>query len=281
MSTVHEELTRIERFLDAVPRTGTRVEEHGTMRLFVRTDAPWPYYARPASTDGVPPEVAVADVERVLARQRELDQPRQLEWVDDLCPSLTVAARSLRLELELCPLMVLRGDPRPVPDGVGTRVLDPDDADVPAAEVVPHLAFGAGIGTAVGDSGVDARDEAVLALDPEREQGLRDRLRSGAAVRAVAWIEDVEVAEIAGLPGVLAAGGLQRAEGVAEVVGVGTLPAARRRGLAAGVTSALAELALAEGDAVVMLSAQDDDVARIYAGIGFERVATSVIATAP
>ncbi|GMA88635.1 hypothetical protein GCM10025868_38850 [Angustibacter aerolatus] len=137
--------------------------------------------------------------------------------------------------------MVLRGDPRPVPDGVGTRVLDPDDADVPAAEVVPHLAFGAGIGTAVGDSGVDARDEAVLALDPEREQGLRDRLRSGAAVRAVAWIEDVEVAEIAGLPGVLAAGGLQRAEGVAEVVGVGTLPAARRRGLAAGVTSALAE----------------------------------------
>lgn len=65
---------------------------------------------------------------------------------------------------------------------------------------------------------------------------------------------------------------------VAEVVGVGTLPAARRQGLALAVTAALVEQALAGGARTVFLSAGDEDVARIYGRIGFRRVATALIA---
>ncbi|MFF5704333.1 GNAT family N-acetyltransferase [Streptomyces sp. NPDC012794] len=65
---------------------------------------------------------------------------------------------------------------------------------------------------------------------------------------------------------------------VAEIVGVGTLPAARRQGLALGVTAALVVAARARGARTVFLSAGDEDVARIYARAGFRRVGTALIA---
>ncbi|MBI5106359.1 MAG: GNAT family N-acetyltransferase, partial [Solirubrobacterales bacterium] len=63
-----------------------------------------------------------------------------------------------------------------------------------------------------------------------------------------------------------------------EIVGVATLPAYRRQGLAAAVTAALVDDALAHGARTVLLSAADDDVARLYASLGFRRVATHCIA---
>jgi predicted GNAT family acetyltransferase len=65
---------------------------------------------------------------------------------------------------------------------------------------------------------------------------------------------------------------------VSEIAGVGTLPAARRRGLALAVTAALVADAGTRGVETVFLSAGDDDVARIYARLGFRRVATALIA---
>jgi predicted GNAT family acetyltransferase len=65
---------------------------------------------------------------------------------------------------------------------------------------------------------------------------------------------------------------------VSEIAGVGTLPAARRRGLAAAVTSALVGDALGRGIDVVFLSAADEDVARVYRRLGFEPIATAMIA---
>jgi predicted GNAT family acetyltransferase len=65
---------------------------------------------------------------------------------------------------------------------------------------------------------------------------------------------------------------------VVEVVGVATLPSVRRRGLAAAVTSALTQHALDHGAEVVFLSAGDEDVARLYARIGYRPLATACIA---
>lgn len=65
---------------------------------------------------------------------------------------------------------------------------------------------------------------------------------------------------------------------MSEIVGVGTLPAARRRGLASSVTAALVADARERGVDTVFLSAGDDDVARMYARLGFRRVATALIA---
>jgi ribosomal protein S18 acetylase RimI-like enzyme len=78
--------------------------------------------------------------------------------------------------------------------------------------------------------------------------------------------------------GILATGALQVAEGAAEVVGVATLPTARRRGLGGAVTAALARHALDTGAELVFLSAASVDVARVYARIGFRHVGTACIA---
>ena len=81
-----------------------------------------------------------------------------------------------------------------------------------------------------------------------------------------------------GRSGCVAVGGYQHALGVAEIVGLATLPALRRRGLAAAVTARLAVLAAERGLATVFLSAQDDDVARVYERIGFTRIGTAGLA---
>ena len=78
----------------------------------------------------------------------------------------------------------------------------------------------------------------------------------------------------------MSTGGYQHALGVAEVVGVATLPTARRRGLGGAVTARLATLALERGLGLVFLSAQDDDVARVYERIGFRRIGTVGLAEA-
>jgi ribosomal protein S18 acetylase RimI-like enzyme len=100
---------------------------------------------------------------------------------------------------------------------------------------------------------------------------LRARLRAGRMVLAAAYDGG----------GPLAVGGHQPVGAVTEIAGVGTLPAARRRGLAAAVTSALVRDALDRGIEVVFLSAADEDVARVYRRLGFTPVATAMIAEPP
>ncbi|HWM37583.1 MAG TPA: hypothetical protein VNS49_10785 [Streptomyces sp.] len=43
-----ELLDEIERYYDAVPRSGARVEDLGPLSLFIREGQGWPFYARPA-----------------------------------------------------------------------------------------------------------------------------------------------------------------------------------------------------------------------------------------
>jgi predicted GNAT family acetyltransferase len=84
------------------------------------------------------------------------------------------------------------------------------------------------------------------------------------------------VAEDAGGP--LASGSHQPVRDTAAIVGVATLPCARRRGLATLVTAALVEDARRRGCDMIFLEADSLEVARIYARLGFERVGTACIA---
>jgi GNAT superfamily N-acetyltransferase len=59
------------------------------------------------------------------------------------------------------------------------------------------------------------------------------------------------------------------ANGATEIGGVGTLPTARRQGLAAAVTAALAGHARDHGVHTVFLAYAQDSVARIYSRLGF------------
>jgi GNAT superfamily N-acetyltransferase len=70
-------------------------------------------------------------------------------------------------------------------------------------------------------------------------------------------------------PGAPYYGGPSHAQPSAEIGGVGTLPTARRQGLAAAVTAALASHARDHGVHTVFLAYVQDSVARIYARLGF------------
>ncbi|MFF7816210.1 GNAT family N-acetyltransferase [Streptomyces roseolus] len=248
-------LTRIETYYDAVPRSSARAEDFGPLTFFVREgDDGWPFYARP--TLGHRGGVAVADVERVRARQRELGLPEAFEWVAETTPGLRAAVEASGLVVHEHPLMVLDGAPLPVPEpgGAAVRTLGADDPDLAAAVAAPYAAFGATPGP--GDA------ERVAA-----------RIAAGLTVLAAAF--DAAGGEA------LAGGQVQPVGDVAEVVGVGTRPEARRRGLGLAVTAELVRRARAAGAELVFLTASDADVERLYARLGFRTVATALIAEAP
>ncbi|MCZ2524516.1 GNAT family N-acetyltransferase [Streptomyces sp. HB2AG] len=279
-------LDRLERYYDAVPRSGARAEDFGPLTLFVREGEGWPYYARPAL--GHSGAVSADDVARVRARQRELGVPESFEWVAENAPALRDAAERAGLVVHEHPLMVL-GPDAPLPDaplpdaplpdvplpgatgradGVAVRIVGPDDPVLPSALATPRLAF-ADAGTRVGAAGRAELDEAVRnSAGDGSVEAVAQRIRAGLS-RVAAAVEGGVA---------LCAGQHQPVDGVSEIVGVGTLPAARRRGLGLAVTAALAADARSRGAGTVFLSAGDDDVARIYARLGFRRVATALIA---
>jgi ribosomal protein S18 acetylase RimI-like enzyme len=238
------------------------VEEHGPLRLFVSHGVPWPYYARPAGGD-----IGADDVAAVRRRQWTLGLPEAFEWVVDLAPTLGPAARATGLEVEELPLMVLDAPLDAPAVDARLRRLDPGDPALAASRAVADIAFGAP-GTGRDEAG-PARRDAAIASFPERRLGpVRERMAAGLTVTVVA--EDGD--------GVLAVGSHQPVRGVTEIVGVGTLPAARRRGLGAAVTAALVADARRGGADIVFLSAGSDDIARVYGRLGFERVGTAGMA---
>ncbi|MFJ9595839.1 GNAT family N-acetyltransferase [Streptomyces virginiae] len=261
-------LSELERYYDTVPRVGgARAEDFGPLTLFVQEGAGWPYYARPALGGS---DATAADVERVLARQRELGVPEAFEWVAETSPALRAAVEKAGLHVHAHPLMVLEGG-QELPPHPEVRLLDAEDPLLAAALTVPALAF-ADPGTALGEAG-PAELSAALA-DPSvetRRASVSAKLAAGTSGMAAAVRDGV----------VLCSGMFNPVGDVAEVVGVGTLPSARRQGLALGVTAALVAQARERGARTVFLSAGDDDVARIYARAGFRRMATALIAEPP
>ena len=272
MSTVGTEadlLGRVEAYFDAAPRAAADVEEHGALSLFV-SRIPWRSYARPRLDLGE--DVGADDVAAVRARQRELGVREAFEWVAETTPSLTGAALGAGLEVRQVPLLALEPGgwaAPPVPPGVDVRMLGADDPALPGAQAAVELAFAAA-DPAFGSAGAQERDLAVARLG---DLGfLRERLRAGLTAMAVA--------ERAG-EGPLGAGSHQPVGDVTEVTGVGTLPAARRRGIGAALTGRLVEHARDRGAALVFLSAADDAVARLYERLGFRRIGTACFGRPP
>ncbi|MFC8451690.1 GNAT family N-acetyltransferase [Kitasatospora sp. NPDC057223] len=267
-------MDELEEFYDAVPRAGARAEDFGPLTLFVREGQGWPFYARPTrGWTGAP--VTAGDVLRVLERQRELGIPQCFEWVAETTPGLRAAVEAAGLAVHEHPLLVLADEPEADEPEAGAgaadapvRVLGVDDPALPSAVAVPHLAFGEP-GTGVGTAGRAELEQAVRVC-------VADGTVARAALRIEAGVAAVAAAVEDGLA--LCAGQYQRAGAVCEIVGVGTLPTARRRGLGLAVTAALVEDARARGVRTVFLSAADEDVARIYRRAGFRNTATALIA---
>jgi ribosomal protein S18 acetylase RimI-like enzyme len=263
----------LERFYDAVPRDRATVEHFGGLVLFVPNSRDHAFYGRPARHG---PSPTRADVIALRRRQRELVLPEALEWVHELTPGLLAAAEATGMSVLRAPLMVL--DPAALPCPArdarpGTvRLLSPFTRDfgtgLRLCRAVASVGFAAP-GTEPGPAGVAERDTACRGLRVRQVAAESARVRAGLA----AWA----LAETRGL-GAVASGGYQRAGDVVEIVGVATLPAARRRGLAGAVTAALARHAIDAGASTVFLSAADASVARMYGRLGFRTVGTACIA---
>jgi predicted GNAT family acetyltransferase len=75
------------------------------------------------------------------------------------------------------------------------------------------------------------------------------------------------------------AGGSAQARGpVCELTGIATVPSWRRRGIGAELTGLLAADAASAGARIIVLSAGDETVARVYERAGFRRVGTACTA---
>jgi N-acetylglutamate synthase-like GNAT family acetyltransferase len=263
-------LERIEHYYDAVPRRFARVEECGPFTLFLGEPGGWVYYARPRldGTGGTGGLDAV-DVAAATGRLRDLGLPEVVEWVHETTPGLLAAVQHEgSLTVTELPLMVLDDagdDPPALPPGVRVRLLGPADREaVAAGRAVTELAFGSARTTRA-EQGTRERD-ARLRPVPQR---VLDLLAEGAVRMAVAESDE---------QGVLATGRTLPIDGVTEVMGVATLPAARRGGLGTAVTRALVEDARALGVDTVFLTASSPEVARVYSRVGFRRVATAYCA---
>ena len=262
-----ELIKRIDAYCDTQPRERARAEEHGPLVLFIPVGPGFPYYARPRAGDRGP--VTAADVRAVRARQRELKLPESFEWIEDSAPEMAAAAAAAGLRVHRHPMLVLEAlaPPPPLPPGASVRIVGADDPELLQAWAVPGVAF-AYPGNEISRAGVVERDKLAADHDPASIEVVRERLRAGRSVLATASSPD----------GPLASGSYQHADGVAEITGIGVLPAGRRRGLGAAVTHALAAHALAGDAAIVFLSAADTDAARLYTRLGFREIGTAVIA---
>jgi ribosomal protein S18 acetylase RimI-like enzyme len=273
---------RLERFYDALPRPWARIEEIGSLTLFIHEGEGWPYYARPRLGSPTP---SAADITSARQRQRDLGLPEAFEWVHETTPDLLAVARSAGLDALLAPLLTL-DHAALVPDlpvrGARIRYLDTSSpsfaADLRASRAVAQLGFSAPAYQSVLESaentlvidgaGPTERDSAP-ALSEAAVQHSRQMFDSGDYLTAV--VESVT-------DGVLATATSQRVGEVAEIVGVATLPSARSRGYASQLTATLCGRLLASGVTLIFLSAGNDDVARLYTKVGFRRVGTACIA---
>jgi ribosomal protein S18 acetylase RimI-like enzyme len=251
-----EVTARIDHFCDVVPRQWATVTDDGPLRLFTRTTPGFPFYARPIP-DAVP--VERADVDRMRSVQRDRGVPEAFEWIVEAAPAMADAVADSGLAVQVCPLLVLDGEPRPapLPPRHTARFLGPVDGDLAAAAAV-HLtvasvAFGSPVPAAPSGETV-----AQLAAD----------LAAGRVARLL----------VTGPDGPVAVGSAQRSGDVVELVGIATTDGFRGRGLGAAVTSRLARIAVDTDADVVFLSAADEAASRVYERVGFRRVGESGIA---
>lgn len=259
-------LTRIDTYYDTAPRATARVEEHGSLVLFV-AERGWPFYARPnlARTS----EPTVDEIREVIARQLELEVPLALEWVHDTAPSLAAVARVAGMTVQECPMLVLESLlETPAPDGT-VRLMDAEDDDVAVVEAAIRVGFGTP-GTAISDAGVAERDDTAASLGALRDRGFTvDGLRKGRTIMVGAFVNDV---------GAVGGGSHNPRGHISEMVGVGVVPAFRRRGLGAAVAHLLSRHALDNGVTTVFCGAESIDVARVYERVGFRRIGTTCVA---
>jgi GNAT superfamily N-acetyltransferase len=262
-------IRELDAYFDAAPRPDADAVETTAFTLFV-SRTPWGYYARPFRTHDEP--IAAPDIDELGQACAHHGVDLEIEWVHETHPELAGVAAEYGLEVKSHALMVADASDVVAPKvaDVTLRVIDAEDSALLSGRAVAQVSFTVG-GTMTGRGGVIERDAAAVGLPGDMLDYLRDRDRRGLTITAVAESE----------AGVLAVGSYQPIGEIAEIVAVATLPQVRRRGLGGAVTALLTRHAWTHGVRTILLSAQDDDVARVYSRVGFRRVGSTHAAHRP
>ncbi|WP_022927909.1 GNAT family N-acetyltransferase [Patulibacter americanus] len=235
-------LAAVQAYLRAAAGSGRTVEMAGPFAVLLHPGTAMPHASYAIPHAGAEP--TAADVALLLAAFRRAHRTPRLEYLPALAPAVEEAVTDHGFAVEgRLDLMACRpADARPVPAGEGVTLHDVDPAADPAAAEdlvrVQHEAFGERpTPSEVGASVARMSTPAVLARVDGQPAG------GGACL------------EIRG--------------GTTEVVGIGTLPAFRGRGVAAAVTARLVQRAFAAGAEIAVLTPGDEATGRIYARCGF------------
>ncbi|MCI9888072.1 GNAT family N-acetyltransferase [Micrococcales bacterium 31B] len=261
--TAFESLQCLERYQDEVPRALASVELIGPFTLFVNESGEWPFYARPSQGAR---DFAVEDALEVLERQERLDVPQTFEWVKEITPELAPVLESAGLVIDEFPILRrLTGGQinASEPHGIEIRVVKPHD-NLAKIGVVAAAAFGY--------AGAFTFDvDAFLAESQRGTAGMSRQIMEHLVTLVAAYDGDTPVAVAAANP---------RGD-LAELIGVATLPAYRRRGLGLAVTAELTRELGRRGVHEIFVNAQEPDAATLYQAIGFTEIGTACIAEWP
>jgi ribosomal protein S18 acetylase RimI-like enzyme len=216
------------------------------------TDMIWVNYAVPVDTidDARATADALAELRRAFTEhgRRPRFEFNALPW-----PALPDLLERAGFQLQARhPLMVCTPEgfrPFAAP-GVAARMLGSDEpeATLSAAMVIQSESFG------------------VTAEPPSADEieHLRDQLRAGTLCYALATLDGIAAG----------AGSTAPIDGVAELGGIATSPALRRRGVAVSLTSFLTAQLFAAGGRLAWLSAGDAAAQAVYERVGFAVVDT-------
>ena len=241
-------LGRIETYYDCVPRAVASTEEVGPFTLFVADEGTgWQFYARPRL--GARAVFTKEDVRGVLERQRSLDVPRAIEWVDEVTPSLLPAVRAAGYEPHRYPLLVMPAE----------VAVEADPRARPLRPAEPHLSLAMGAVSA----GFTGRDE----VEP-KDPGKRPELIERGDLVVVASYEGTRLC---------GAGSAAPRGDVAELMGIAVPPGHRHRGHGTAITRSLVAACRDQGVDLVFLSAGSDAAAEIYRRVGFVDIGTACI----
>lgn len=209
--------------------------------------------AAPGYNYAIPDEPLAGDPGQALddlaAFYRTRDRLPRFEFLEAYAPSLSsaLAARGYRLEMRSYLMTCTPAELKPPPaiPGVGVRRLTDASplVDFQQMMTVQARSFGSA--------------DAPSASQSEAES-FRRRF-----VASAFFVAEVE--------GEIVSGGAYTppADGVIEVVGIATLPAYRRRGIAGLLTSHITAAAFAAGVDLAFLTAGDEKAGRVYGRVGY------------